>query len=84
MIKKIVIIGLLGVLMLTAVFGCSWNKAIIDLNYEYNYATVCQAGVCTEYKITKWDDYDNDAVSVWTEDGQMIYGSLNNITLYKK
>lgn len=84
MIKKIVIIGILSVLMLGMVFGCSCNKAIIDLNYEFNYALVNENGVWTEYEIKKWNDYDNDAICIWTKDGKMIYGSLNNITLYNK
>lgn len=74
--KKVIAIIALALIASIVLAGCSCNKAIFDTNYSFNYALV--------YEIKKWDDYDNDAICIWTKDGQMIYSSLNNIMLFNK
>ena len=81
--KKLMIIATMLILPLT-IAGCGCNKVLIDLNYEFSHALVNENGTWVEYEITKWNDYDNDAICIWTKDGQMIYGSLNNITRINK
>lgn len=61
--------------------GC--NKAVFDTDYNFSRALVYEKGEWKEYKISKWDDYENDMICIWTSDGQMIYTSSNNIILYK-
>lgn len=82
--KKVIAILMLAIVAVTALAGCSCNKAIFDTNYSFNYALVYEKGEWVEYEIKKWDDYDNDAICIWTKDGQMIYSSLNNIMLFNK
>ena len=53
-----------------------------DTSYRFDKALVYEKCEWTEYVVTKWADYDNDMVCIWTSDGQMIYSSSNNIILY--
>ena len=80
--KKAIIVCMLAIFTVISVAGCACNKAVIDLNYKFDYARVYENGEWNVYEITKWNDYENDAICIWTKDGKMIYSSLNNIILY--
>ena len=62
--------------------GCSYNQSVFDIDYGFDRALVYENGEWNEYKVSKWDDYENDMLCIWTIDGQVIYTSSNNIILY--
>lgn len=78
--KKMAIVSLM---FLSILSGCSCNQAIMDFDYEYNTALINCGGEWKEYKIKKWDDYDNDTICIWTEDGQIIYTHFSNVVMFK-
>ena len=81
--KKKLVILLFALIMPTMILsGCKCNQACMDTNLYFEKALVYENGVWNEYKITRWDDYSNDMLCIWTTDGQMIYSSANNIILY--
>lgn len=85
-ISIIVAITTLIILVIGGMFltGCSYNQSIVDLDYGFEKALVYENGVWKEYQVSKWDDYENDMICIWTADGQTIYTSSNNIILYGK
>lgn len=85
-ITIIVAITTFIILVMGAMFftGCSYNQSIVDLDYGFETALVYEKGEWVEYKVKKWDDYENDMICIWTTDGQTIYTSSNNIILYGK
>ena len=80
--KKITIMLLALIMPILTLTGCSCNRSMWDTSYRFDKALVYEKGEWTEYVVTKWADYDNDMVCIWTSDGQMIYSSSNNIILY--
>ncbi len=82
-----VFLTILPIVMLITILifsGCSYNKSILDLDYGFSYAKVCEDGEWNTYEIKKWDDYENDMICIWTKDGKIIYTSSVNIILYGK
>lgn len=82
--KKIFSLILVLMLPLLCLTGCSYNQSIFDLDYGFQKALVYEKGEWKEYAVSKWDDYENDMICIWTADGQVIYTSSNNIILYGK
>ena len=88
--KKIkIIIGVVAIITLIIISaflftGCSFNQSLMDFDYGFDRALVYEDGEWNEYKVEKWDDYENDMLCIWTTDGQIIYTSSNNIILYGK
>ena len=83
--KKISIIACAIVMLVMSVFatGCScYNKRIFDFNYKYTYCLIKEGDVWNEYRVKSWDDYDDGTISIWTEDGQMIYTHCENVIMY--
>ena len=63
--------------------GCG-NQSIFDTSYEFDYALVNEKGTWVRYEISKWDDYENDAICIWTEDGKVIYTNMTNVVMFGK
>lgn len=82
--KKISIIACAIVMLVMSVFatGCSYNKKILDWNYKYTHCLIKEGVVWNEYRVKSWDDYDDGTITIWTEDGQMIYTHSENVIMY--
>lgn len=77
--KKIMLV--LSLMFGVVLTGCS-NQAIFDTSYQFDYAYVNEKGTWVKYEIEKWDDYENDAICIWTKDGKVIYTNMNNVVMY--
>ena len=82
-VSKLWIVGILAFFMCgLCVTGCETNQSWFDTSYKFDYALVNEKGTWVKYEIKKWDDYENDAICIWTKDGKVIYTSMNNVVLY--
>jgi hypothetical protein len=79
---KVLAISMCLIFGLTLVTGCETNQSLFDTNYKFDYALVNEKGTWVKYEVKKWDDYENDAICIWTKDGKVIYTSMNNVVLY--
>lgn len=79
---KLLAISMCLIFGLTLTTGCKTNQSIFDTSYKFDYALVNEKGTWVKYEVKKWDDYENDAICIWTKDGKVIYTSMNNVVLY--
>jgi len=78
--KKIISI-LLVVVMIAILFCACGNATMFDTTYYFDRAIVqLPNGEVVEGDLTKWCDYESDAIQV-TIDGKTYYTHLENVVL---
>lgn len=70
---------------LTTLTGCNYNKQIVDLDYNYNYAIIERYDGEQKIAIKSWRDYENsDMVQITLEDGSVYLTHSSRIILVKE
>ena len=78
--KKIISILLIAVMIVALLCGCG-NATMFDTTYYFDRAIVqLPNGEVVEGVLTKWCDYESDAIQV-TIDGKTYYTHLENVVL---
>lgn len=78
--KKIISILLIIVMITVMLCGCG-NSTLFDTTYYFDRAIVqLPNGEVVEGTLTKWCDYESDAIQV-TIDGNTYYTHLDNVVL---
>ena len=81
--KILVTASLLLLLMAVAMLfsGCGYNRQIVDLNYNFNYAIINTFDGTVEGKVSSWRDFEDGDQIQLTIDGVTYLTHSSNVIL---
>lgn len=83
---KVVIISLILIVMLFSLTGCSYNKTILDVNYQFTKCITWVGNEVIEIEIASWTDFtDGEQIQIIGKDGNVyLVSSMNSILINEK
>ena len=81
-IIRIILCTILAFILVLSLSSCGYNKQLIDLNYNFNYAIIfLPDGDRIEGKVSTWNDYEQSDMIQVKINGIMYLTHSSNVIL---